>query len=119
MKRAVCALALAALMTSAAWAGTMGNGHQQRTAAYAYCYGGIGKVEYFSKVFLVRPGENNGGVAFGKYLTSMGYRNDGGLCRGAPTEGGAIADKKQSEDTFRSAEYHHRQIVETEWPSNA
>ena len=115
MGKSAYSLVFAALMTSTAWAGSMGNGHMHARAAYLFCYGGVGKVEYFSNVFAVEPGVTGSGVKFGDYLAQMGYRNDGGLCRGAPTEASAVADKNQTEEIFGGAEYHHRQIVETGW----
>ncbi len=114
MRKSAVALVVVALMTSTAWAGSMGNGHPRASAAYLYCYGGVGKTEYFSSVFAVTPGVTGSGVEFGQYLTQMGYRNTGGLCRGAQTEASATADKNQSEETFRGPEYH-REVVETEW----
>jgi len=119
------AFAFLALLASAAWAGSHGNGadqrngyHPQMRTSYAYCYGGNQHVAYFSRVFALAPAGNGGGVAFGRYLDRMGYHNNGGQCRSAPTEAGAIAGKTESEDTFRSAEYHHRRIVETDWAGN-
>jgi len=116
------ALLIAALTASAAWAGSHGNGADQRNGfyartqtSYAYCYGGNQHVAYFSRVFALTPAVRSGGGAFGHYLDRMGYHNDGGQCRSAPTEAGAVAGKSESENTFRSAEYHHRRIVETEW----
>jgi hypothetical protein len=114
MRKTASALVVAALMTSAAWAGSMGNGHPRAGAAYLYCYGGVGKTEYFSQVFAVVPGVTGSGIQFGEYLTQQGYRNTGGMCRGAQTEASAAADKRTSEETFRGPEYH-REVVETEW----
>lgn len=119
--KSTTALLLAAITTTAAtltpaWAGHLGNGHMQRQTTYVYCYGGNNHVEYFSRVFQVVPPATSGGsVGFGNYLTGMGYANDGGQCRSAPTMAGAVAGKQESESIFQSAEYHDRKVVETEW----
>jgi hypothetical protein len=109
-------------MTTTVCAGTLGNGAAQRNAmyqhkqtTYGYCYGGNNHVEYFSRVFPITPAGGGGGVKFGNYLTGMGYHNDGGQCRTAPTMDSAAAGKQTSENIFQSAEYHNRKIVETDW----
>lgn len=123
--RSTSALLLATLTAAAAttaWTGTLGNGaaqrnamYQQKQTAFEYCYGGNNHVEYFSRVFSLSSAHNAGGVKYGEYLTQSGYHNDGGQCRTAPTMAGAVAGKQESENTFQSEEYHHRNIVETEW----
>jgi hypothetical protein len=112
---------MAATVTSA-WAGSLGNGaaqrnamYQQKQTAFEYCYGGNNHAEYFSRVFPLTSANNGGGVKFGSYLAQSGFHNDGGQCRTAPTMAGAVAGKQESESTFRSEEYHHRKIVETDW----
>lgn len=112
---------------SPAWAGSAGNGAAQRAqaygnppppppprASYAYCFGGDPRVTYFSGVFPIPPAGYGGGVAFGHYLTQRGYHNNGGQCRSALTEAGAVADRKSAEASI-SATYQNHKIVETEW----
>ena len=113
---AILFAALTAATAATAWAGHLGNGHMQRQTTYVYCYGGNNHVEYFSRVFqVVPPATSEGAGGFGNYLTKMGYANDGGQCRSGPTMARATAGKQESENTFQSAEYHHRKIVETDW----
>ncbi|MBS0432283.1 MAG: hypothetical protein JSS21_07740 [Proteobacteria bacterium] len=109
--------ALTAATVTTASAGTTGNGWSRpNSTSYAYCYGGNNHVEYFSRVFqVVPPATSEGAGGFGNYLTKMGYANDGGQCRSGPTMASATAGKQESENTFQSAEYHHRKIVETDW----
>lgn len=122
-KSALVFVTFSVAVATSGWAGTFGNGaaqrnaiyHQQTHTAFEYCYGGNNHVEYFSRVFSLSTATNAGGVKFGDYLTQSGFHNDGGQCRTAPTMAGAVAGKQESESTFQSQEYHHRQIVETDW----
>lgn len=125
-------LALTAATATTAWAGSHGNAaaqwnaaygnkpvHPQNQTTYSYCYGGNARVEYFSRVFpFVAATSYVGGgpsTQFGHFLTSRMGGPQSGQCSRAPTMAGATAAKQTLESRFQSAEFHHRQVVETGW----
>ncbi len=117
----VAVLGLALLCASQGWAGSTGNGWQQRTGAqapaasahYTYCFGGLPKTAYFSAVFSSAPLENGElKTSFGDYLGTLGARNNGAMCFASDTMKGAEAGKKQREAELVWEKW---KIVETGW----
>src|SRR5579863_2215093 len=124
--RTTSALLLATLMvtsvTSAAWAGTTGNGWAQRTGQqpaatthYVFCYGANPHAAYFSPVFTTTTDSTSLISPFAQYLTQNGDANDGGQCITAAANADAVAEKKRRERTLRSKGHGHRDIVEVAW----
>ncbi len=122
-KLLIAFLEMAVLCTSPGWAGSMGNGAAQRRAAaglaplpekprYVFCFGGNPNSVYFSAVIAQAPSPRppNLGIAYGKYLTRAGFRNDGGQCVNAEVRADAVAEKERREASFGT-----RKVIQTGW----
>jgi hypothetical protein len=82
------------------------------SASYVFCFGGNPGSVYFSDVIALAPSaqQPNLGIAFGRYLTAAGFRNDGGQCIDAWNRADAEAEMERREGTFGT-----RKVVHTRW----
>jgi hypothetical protein len=114
----IAVVGLLMLSVSPGWAGSMGRGASQRGAAspesasYVFCFGGNPTSVYFSDVIALPPSaqQPNLAIAFGRYLTESGFRNDGGQCVHSQDRADAVAEMGRREATFGT-----RKIVHTGW----
>jgi hypothetical protein len=121
-KISIAIIGILILGVAPGWAGSMGRGASQRggsspeTASYVFCFGGNPRSDYFSDVIALAPSAQrpNLGIAFGRYLTAAGYRNDGGQCVHAQNRADAEAEMDRREDTFGT-----RKIVHTGWTGDS
>jgi hypothetical protein len=110
-------IGLALLCMSQAQAGTTGNGIVPLAKThYIFCFGGLRKTVYFSKVVVSAPTAISPSldIPFGNYLTkTFGTgSNDGGQCITAEVMADALNAKKQREADFVARTW---KIVETDW----
>ena len=128
-KLSIVVIGLAALCTSQVWAGTSGNGWEQRRAAaglppegattqYAFCYGGNVKVVYFNRIITLAPTTSapNLAAAYGDYVkTTYGLPGVDRLrCVTANSNADALAEKERYRGMFGKAK-----IVEIEWAGDS
>lgn len=130
-KIAVVIVGLTALCTSQGWAGSHGNGADQRRAAaglppleqakttqYAFCYGGNVKVFYISGIITLTPAENASSldVAYRDYVkATYGIPSiDRDRCVAAGSVADATAEKQRYEGMFGKT-----RLVEIEWSSGS
>ena len=128
-KNAILFMGLVMFCTSQVWAGTTGNGWDQRRSAaglppevakteYAFCYAGNVKVVYFNRVITMSPATSapNLAAAFGNYVTATyGLPGVDRLrCVTANSNASAAAEKKRYRGMFGRAK-----IVQIEWAGNS
>jgi hypothetical protein len=119
----VAVFGLALLCTGQSWAGSSGNGADQRNGVkpvpkthYSYCFGGLRKKAYFSDVITSAPSVSKPdlGIPFGAYLTKT-YgtgSNNGGQCISSEVMADIVSAKKQREAELVWEKWT---IVETKW----
>jgi hypothetical protein len=116
-KFSVGIIGLTLLCTSQALAGSSGNGWTPVAKThYSFCFGGLQKTIYFSKVIVSAPTANRPVLtgAFGSYLTKTfgATSNDGGQCITSEVMADTVNAKKQHEADFVARKW---KIVETDW----
>jgi|SRR5579864_472261 len=118
----VAIIGLSLLCASQSWAGSMGNGADQRNGTvpvakthYSFCFGGLRKTVYFSNVIeSISVNRPNLSSLFDAYLTkTFGVgSNDGGQCISSEVMADTANAKKQREAEFVTKTW---KIVETKW----